>query len=107
MGKWVRVEICPQGVETWLQFCSRVNSGLEKFLSAGCRRERVAIFTSGSLIAVAMQRALQLSSESTLQASWMSRNSSWGEFLYAGDRFTLSSFNSHGHIGDPAMPTYR
>ena len=84
-----------------------MSSGLAKFLSAGGRGERVAIFTSGGPIAIAMQRALQLSPESTLKVSWMSRNSSWSEFLFAADRFTLSSFNSHGHLGDPEMLTYR
>jgi broad specificity phosphatase PhoE len=107
IGKWVRGEICPPGVETWLEFCSRVNSGLDKTLIAGMPGERVAIFTSGGPIAVAMQRALQLSPENTLQISWMSRNSSWSEFLYTAERFTLSSFNLHGHIGDPALLTYR
>jgi broad specificity phosphatase PhoE len=107
IGEWVRGAVCPQGVETWSAFCSRVNSGLAEFLSAGGRGERTAIFTSGGPIAVAMQRALQLSPETTLQVSWMSRNSSWSEFLYAAERFTLSCFNSHGHIGDPAMLTYR
>jgi len=107
IGKWVREEICPPGVETWLEFCSRVNSGLTKCLSAGSRGERVAIFTSGGPIAVAMQRALQLSAESTLKVSWMSRNSSWSEFIYSGERFTLSSFNCHGHIDDAAMLTNR
>jgi len=107
IGEWVRGAISPLGVETWLEFGSRVNSGLAKFLSAGGRGERVAIFTSGGPVAVAMQRALQLSPETTLQVSWMSRNSSWSEFLYAAERFTLSSFNVHGHIADPAMHTYR
>jgi len=107
IGEWVRGTICPQGVETWLEFCCRVNSGLTKFLVAGGHGERVAIFTSGGPIAVAMQRALHLSPESTLQMSWMSRNSSWSDFLYAEERFTLSTFNAHGHIDDPVMLTYR
>jgi len=107
MGKWVREEICPPGVETWLEFCSRVNSVLTEWLSAGSRGERVAIFTSWGPIAVAMHRALQLSVENTLSVSWMSRNSSWSEFLYSGERFSLSSFNCHAHLGDPAMLTYR
>ncbi len=107
ISDWVRGAICPQGVETWLEFCSRVNSGLVKFLSAGGRGERVAIFTSGGPIAVVLQRALRLSPESTLQVSWMSRNSSWSEFLYSADRFTLSSFNVHAHLDDPAMLTHR
>ena len=107
IGKWVLEVICPPGVETWLEFCSRVNSGLTKFLSAGSRGEKTAIFTSGGPIAVAMQRALQLSAENTLGVSWMSRNSSWSEFLYSGERFTLSGFNCHPHLDDPAMLTHR
>jgi broad specificity phosphatase PhoE len=107
ISKWVNGTICPPGVETWLEFCFRVNSGLKKFLSAGMSGEMVAIVTSAGPIAVAMQSALQLSTECTLNVSWMSRNSSWSEFIYSGKRFTLSSFNSHAHIGDPAMLTYR
>jgi hypothetical protein len=80
---------------------------LDKFLGAGTRGERVAIFTSGGPIAVGTQRALHLSSESTLQMTWMSRNASWSEFLYSAERFTLSSFNIHEHIVDLAMRTYR
>jgi broad specificity phosphatase PhoE len=107
IGKWVEGEICPQDVETWFEFCSRVKSGLVKSLSGGVRGERVAIFTSGGPIAVAMQRALQLSAANTLQVSWMSGNSSWSEFLYDEERFTLSSFNCHSHLVDPALLTYR
>ncbi len=107
IGEWVRGAISVQGVETWLEFCLRVNSGLLKFLSAGGHGERVAIFTSGGPIAVAVQHALRLSPESTLQVSWMSRNSSWSEFLYSADRFTLSSFNVHAHLDDPTMLTHR
>jgi broad specificity phosphatase PhoE len=104
---WVRGVISLEGVEAWQEFCARVNSGLTKFLSAEKRGEKVAIFTSGGPIAVATQRALRLSPESTLQMTWMSRNSSWSEFLYSTARFTLSSFNIHEHIADPAMLTYR
>jgi broad specificity phosphatase PhoE len=107
IGDWVRGAIHLEGVESWPDFCTRVNSGLDKFLASKKRGERVAIFTSGGPIAVATQRALRLSPESTLQMTWMSRNSSWSEFLYNAKRFTLSSFNIHEHIGDPAMRTYR
>ena len=107
ISDWVRGVIQAEGVETWTQFCSRVNSGLDKFLTSEKHGERVAIFTSGGPIAVATQRALQLSPETTLQMTLMSRNSSWSEFLYNTERFTLSSFNIHEHIADPAMLTYR
>jgi broad specificity phosphatase PhoE len=107
IGDWVRGVIQLEDVETWPEFCGRVNSGLDKFLASAKQGERVAIFTSGGPIAVATQRALHLSPASTLQMTWMSRNSSWSEFLYSAKRFTLSSFNIHEHIADPAMRTYR
>jgi broad specificity phosphatase PhoE len=107
ISRWISGAISPPGVEPWPEFCSRVDSGLKMFLSDGGRGERIAIFTSGGPIAIAMQRSLRLSPESALQMSWMSRNTSWSEFLYSKDRFTLSCFNSHGHIHDPAMLTYR
>jgi broad specificity phosphatase PhoE len=107
IGKWVDGAIDLAGVETWSEFCSRVNFGLAKFLAGGGHGERVTIVTSGGPIAVAMQRALNLSPQNTLQASWMSRNSAWSEFLYSADRFTLSAFNTHPHLNDAAMLTYR
>lgn len=107
IGKWVDGLINLPGVEAWSEFCSRVNLGLSKFLANGGHGEQVAIVTSGGPIAVAMQRALNLSPQHTLQVSWMSRNCSWSEFLFAGDRFTLSAFNAHAHLNDAAMLTYR
>src|SRR5580698_7509202 len=107
ISDWVRGVIHAEGVETWLEFCARVNFGLGRFLASEKRGERIAIFTSGGPIAVATQRALHLSPERTLQMTWMSRNSSWSEFLYSAERFTLSSFNIHEHIADPQMLTYR
>lgn len=107
IGDWVRGVFTVPGVETWREFAARINAGLKKFLAGGARGERTAIFTSGGPIAIAMQRALHLSADDTLQLTWMSRNSSWSEFLYSGERFTLSTFNSHAHIVDPAVLTYR
>jgi broad specificity phosphatase PhoE len=107
IAEWVRGTIPLPGMETWSEFCSRMNLGLSKISASGGRGEQVAIVTSGGPIAVAMQRALHLSPQHTLQLSWMSRNCSWSEFLYAGDRFTLSAFNNHAHLNDVAMLTYR
>jgi broad specificity phosphatase PhoE len=107
IGRWVEGAISLPGVETWSEFCIRVDSGLSRILGNCSRGERIAIVTSGGPIAVAMQRALSLSPVDTLRLSWMSRNCSWSEFLYSGDRFTLSTFNNHAHLDDVAMLTYR
>jgi broad specificity phosphatase PhoE len=65
------------------------------------------IFTSGGPIGVAMRRALNLSHADTLPLTWMSHNASFSEFLSSRDRFTLSAFNTHPHLDDEALLTYR
>ncbi|HKV04846.1 MAG TPA: histidine phosphatase family protein [Candidatus Acidoferrales bacterium] len=107
IGQWVGGEISVPGVEPWQEFCARVNRGLSRIMSGAKRGERMAVFSSGGPIAVAMQRALQLSPQDTLRVVWMSRNCSYSEFIFSGDRFTLSSFNAIPHIDDPTLLTYR
>ena len=107
IAKWVSGELLLEGIPTWCEFCSLVNSGLDLVLASQSRAERIAIFTSAGPTAVALQRALEISAERTLQMSWMPRNSSWSEFLYSSAKFTLSSFNSHNHLVDPCHLTYR
>jgi broad specificity phosphatase PhoE len=107
IGKWVSGIISVPGVESWEDFCARVNSGLSHFLSAAERGEQSAVFCSGGPIAVAVQRALNLSAPDTLRVAWMSRNCSYSEFFYSGERFTLSSFNAFPHMDDASLLTYR
>src|SRR5271168_3423447 len=65
VAKWANGGLHLEGMETWQEFCSRVNAGLNQFLSAG---GTTAIFTSGGPTAVALQRALDLSPQRTLEA---------------------------------------
>lgn len=104
---WVHGELAADGVESWEEFGVRVNCGLTSFLSAGSGNECVAIFTSGGPVAVSVQRALSLSPQNTLKVAWMARNCSYSEFLFSGDRFTLSTFNSFPHLDEPGLWTYR
>jgi len=107
VGKWVDGEISLPDVESWPEFCARVNRGLSGILSKSSRGEHVVVFSSGGPIGVAMQRALNLSPRDTLRVMWMSRNSSYSEFLFSGDRFTLSAFNALPHLDDASLLTYR
>ncbi len=104
---WVEGQIVVNEVESWPEFCARVNRGLSKFLSNGRSGEQVAIFSSGGPIGVAVQRALNLSALETLRVAWMARNCSYSEFLFSGERFTLSTFNSFPHLDDKSLLTYR
>lgn len=107
IGKWVAGEVQVDGVETWPEFCARVNRGLSLVCCGNVGNENVAVFSSGGPIGVALQRALELSPENTLKAAWMARNCSFSEFLFSGERFTLSSFNELPHLDDPSLITYR
>ena len=104
---WVDGKIAPPGVESWQDFCARVNRGLSAFLGKAKKGELGVIFTSGGPVSVAVQRALHLSARDTLQIAWMPRNCSLSEFLFSGDRFTLSSFNSFPHLDDESLLTHR
>lgn len=107
MVRWVRGDLVLNGVESWAEFRTRVNAGIDRFLAARGQSERVAMFTSAGPIAIAVQRALQISDEKTLALSWMPRNASWSDFVCTPEKFTLSTFNAYGHLFDPAHLTYR
>ena len=107
IGMWVRGELVIDGVESWQDFCVRVDRGIATIVNSVTPAGDSVVFTSGGPIGVAMRRALNLSHADTLQLTWMSRNASFAEFLSSGDRFTLSTFNAHPHLEDESLLTYR
>ncbi len=107
ISMWVNGEIAPQDVESWEEFCARVNRGLSEFLAASRKGEVCVIFTSGGPLSVAVQRALHLSAQDTLRVAWMMRNCAFSEFLFSQDRFMLSTFNSFPHLDDDSLLSYR
>ena len=107
ISMWVNGEIAPPEVESWQEFCERVNRGLSALLAKSQKAETGAIFTSGGPVGVAVQRALHLSAPDALRVAWMPRNCSFSEFLFSGDRFTLSSFNAFPHLDEEGLLTYR
>lgn len=107
ISKWVDGEVALPTVESWAEFCARVDRGLSHCMSTNGRGQQLAIFCSGGPIGVAMRRALHLSSQDTLRAAWMVRNCACSEFLYSNDRFTLSSFNGFTYLDDASLLTYR
>ncbi len=105
--KWVDGELALKDVESWGEFCARVHGGLLQVLADGGHGNQVAVFSSGGPMGVAMQRALNLSPDVTMRVAWMTRNCAFSEFLFSGDRFTLSSFNAFPHLEDASLLTYR
>ncbi|HEY6306533.1 MAG TPA: phosphoglycerate mutase family protein [Candidatus Angelobacter sp.] len=107
IAKWARGELPTTGIERWPEFCDRIQLGLRTLSQNGSRGQRIAVFTSGGPVGVAMQKALGLSTQATLRSAWMVRNCAYSEFLFSSDRFTLNSYNACPHLIDPAHLTYR
>jgi broad specificity phosphatase PhoE len=107
IAKWVAGEVTADGVESWQDFCLRVERGLAHVMRNTPPAANSVVFTSAGAIGAAVRRALHLSAEDTLQVTWMSRNTSFSEFLASGERFTLSSFNAHPHLDGDGLLTYR
>lgn len=107
VARWASGEVPIPGIESWPDFCARVQLGLTELTANGSRGRRIVIFSSGGPIGVAMQKSLGLSTEATLQSLWMVPNSAYSEFLFSGSRFTLSSYNAYPHLTDPVFHTYR
>jgi broad specificity phosphatase PhoE len=106
IAQWAAGTLLVPEIEPWPDFCRRVYRGLDK-ITAHNGNQRVAVFSSGGPVGVAMQRSLDLSTQATLKTAWMVRNGSWTEFLFSHDRFTLSAYNAVPHLTDAEFITYR
>lgn len=104
---WAAGELHSPAVESWQEFCARVDRGIENIRAAAPKNANIAVFTSGGVIAAAVRSTLQLTPERTLELSWTSRNASFTEFLFSGDRFSLHSFNNIPHLNSADLVTYR
>jgi broad specificity phosphatase PhoE len=107
INRWAQGELSTPEIEAWPEFCDRVQRALKKLVENGNGGQRVAVFSSGGPVGVAMQKALRLSTDATLRAAWMVRNAAYSEFLFSTGRFTLSSYNANPHLVDPLYLTYR
>jgi len=104
---WADQELDAPEVESWKNFCDRVARGIWAIRERADKNGRIAVFTSGGVIAATARLALDLAPQRTLELSWTSRNASYTDFLFSPDRFSLASFNNHPHLLDEELLTYR
>lgn len=107
ISKWVAGEVTAAGIEPWTEFCLRVERGLAQVVRDTPPAASAVIFTSAGTIGAAMRKALKVSDEEMLRLTWMSRNASFTEFVASGERFMLSTFNTHPHLDGDGLLTYR
>lgn len=104
---WVEGQIHSDKVESWRSFHDRVRRGYRRVMSNEGRNRRIALFTSGGPISVAVQLATRAPEQTAIELNWRLRNCSLTEIVFSKERFSLDSFNSIPHLEDPAMWTYR
>jgi broad specificity phosphatase PhoE len=106
MHVWLSGELTMDGVEPWPAFRDRVRAAFGEIMRGPANR-RVAVFTSGGPIGLAVQLAMQSPDAMFLELNWRIRNCSLTEFVFSGERITLDSFNGVPHLADTALWTYR
>jgi broad specificity phosphatase PhoE len=94
-------------LESWAQFRSRVQTAVDNIRQATGRGQNVAVITSGGVIAATVSQVLDLAPERAIEFVWLTRNASFSEFLFSGDRFSMHSHNSIPHFDDRRLLTYR
>ncbi|MBW1989018.1 MAG: histidine phosphatase family protein [Deltaproteobacteria bacterium] len=110
MLRWVRGETAPEVAAKWHAFTGRVRSGMEKLMAAHGRKSQVVVFTSAGPIAAAVQMALSLSDETTMELAFQVLNASVTRFRYGKRGIILYGFNDVSHLerhGDEKLITFR
>ena len=94
-------------LESWPQFRTRVKAGVDKIRELSGSGRNVVVISSGGPIAATLSHALDLDPLTAIEFVWLSRNGSFSEFLFSGERFSMHSFNSIPHLDDRRLLTYR
>ena len=93
--------------ESWSQFRRRIASAVDQLRSTAAQSSSSVVFTSSGPIAATLAHVLNLSDAKAIEFVWLSRNGSYSQFLFSGERFSMHSFNSVGHLSELSLLTYR
>lgn len=104
---WAGGEFHVPDVESYGQFYARIGQALDFIRCTAGSSTQTAAFTSAGPIAATVAHSLDLPPKKAIEFVWMSRNASYAQFLFSGERFTMHSFNSIPHLDDLNLLTYR
>lgn len=93
-------------LQRWTEFSSRVRDAMANIRREALGSSTTAIFTSGGVIAVAVQSTLGAPDRVFGELIWRIYNASITEFAFSGERISLDGFNAIGHIPAESR-TYR
>jgi broad specificity phosphatase PhoE len=106
-AQWAAGTFHEDGLETWDEFRSRVHIAVKLHTRDLPSGSRVVLVTSGGVAAVSAGHVLGLDAPRTLGLIWTLRNGALVEYLFGGDRISLSSFNNAPHLTEARHWTYR
>ena len=110
MNRWTKGDYKASTIPRWDDFTRRVARGIEHMTTRHGAKKRLAVFTSGGPISVAVRSALGLSDRMTLEISWQLLNASITRIKYNRRGIMLGGFNDISHLeleGDATLLTYR
>jgi len=107
VATWLEGAALAEGVEPWAEFSARVRAALRRIMQTEGRGRRIAVFTSGGVIGLAVQSALDAPDRVALDLNWRIRNCSLTEFTFGRGRVSLDSFNALPHLPAVELQTYR
>ncbi len=107
VAAWLEGAVLAEGVEPWARFSARVRAALQRIVRAEGSGRRIAVFTSGGVIGLAVQTALDAPDRVALELNWRIRNCSLTEFTFGRGRVSLDSFNALPHLPAAELQTYR
>lgn len=104
---WLRGELQVDGVEPWTAFRDRVRGFLQEIFRAEGGGRRIAVFTSGGVIGLAVQTVLGAPERQALEINWRVRNGSLTEFVFGRGRVSFDAFNAIPHLDEERLRTFR
>ncbi|WP_375739481.1 histidine phosphatase family protein [Pseudomonas boanensis] len=108
--RWVSGEHDKPGLQSWQDFVSQVQDGLERILTQAQSKQNIAVFTSGGTITALLRLITGIPPESAFELNWQIVNTSLSRLKFRGKEVSLASFNSHVHLEllkAPELITYR
>lgn len=107
MRLWAGDAFGAPDVESFGAFLSRAEQALDTLTATDAHGRRVAAFSSGGAIGMAVGAVVGSDGVTRLELGWTLNNCGVSEILFAPGRRTLRRYNDIAHLTDPAHWTYR
>jgi broad specificity phosphatase PhoE len=105
--RWSTGDYDTPEVESWQQFRSRISQAIDEIRESAEPSSSTVVFTSGGPVAATVAHCLGLPDSKAIEFVWLSRNCSYAQFLFSGERFSLHAFNAIPHLDELSFLTYR